>query len=498
METSSLPTRFDEMNSAEVDQIMRMMCSTSQDAQEDGGVSAGYVNALAQGSLMLQSAGYGPLMTCVPQNPLQSRISVWGQGTAKHNNGYSSPPVTVWGGGTWGGEGVLYELNSGQPSESAVWVTNGANFSDSWETSSFSGPSVKEGPKRNSNSGCTPEGTIFQCLPQPQELKGMDITVAQLETLDQVVNDSSSHHPSLTYAQDPTEASKRQLGALGRGLERGANPDFDLCAKSYSLDTINPLTSLASPNCFPPQTMQQLESGNRVEQKPAGSSANNLRSHETVLERLGNYNLTISEGTSPSSQDSTYPDTSPTAARITSSHPLPMNSFQRSGHEQRLTAYYGNGCIQDLPRVQDQQQATTEPSRDITDMACLLSDHCMADQTSADPSNFTFSSQHHWGSHEVATETPPRNSEQNCELDLIEFVSKPLESAGYAGKVKTCSTHEVNSFECTVPRVWGDGQRIQGIEYHGHNTSLAEAKLRGICSQMRSQWQLGCIALAHR
>jgi hypothetical protein len=39
---------------------------------------------------------------------------------------------------------------------------------------------------------------------------------------------------------------------------------------------------------------------------------------------------------------------------------------------------------------------------------------------------------------------------------------------------------------------------IKGIDYPGHDTPLAEAKLREICHQMHAQWQLGCIGLGHR
>ncbi len=77
-------------------------------------------------------------------------------------------------------------------------------------------------------------------------------------------------------------------------------------------------------------------------------------------------------------------------------------------------------------------------------------------------------------------------------------------------RVKLSTAPEVGSYSLNVPHLWGGGGGgggggdgcgqlcIKGIDYPGHDTPLAEAKLREICHQMHAQWQLGCIGLGHR
>lgn len=87
------------------------------------------------------------------------------------------------------------------------------------------------------------------------------------------------------------------------------------------------------------------------------------------------------------------------------------------------------------------------------------------------------------------------------DLDLVELVAQPLDQAHYLRKVKHPACSEslgVSTSVCTVPTMTENGRDIRGINFHSHTYHEAEAKLYDICSKMRSQWQLGCIALAHR
>jgi hypothetical protein len=220
----------------------------------------------------------------------------------------------------------------------------------------------------------------------------------------------------------------------------------------------------------------------------------------------------------------------------------PEDSFQKSMQAQTLNAtttssYYDNPCSISIVPDQHEQQSGTSGT-----MACLLHLPEVSSATAAvGPSpQLLFNAlnpmqhqqqqqqqqQQQWEHHNpmvvvpicctesdsIATAEHHSGGRQNHELDLIEFVDRPLDTTYYMERVKLSTAPEVGSYSLNVPHLWGGGGGggggnggdgcgqlcIKGIDYPGHDTPLAEAKLREICHQMHAQWQLGCIGLGHR
>lgn len=507
------------MNTSEPDHIVNKMRTEEQES--DAARTIHYVNAFGQeNGLPLPSMGYGASVTSTLSS--QSRVSVWGQSELS-NISYARPPVTYWGGGQWG-EGVLYESAvTEKVDDGAIWVHNETDFGSTSRAACF--------------SDGTSDAPLYQSL-EVRELNGMDITVSQLGTLDQIVNDSSRNRSSLPYSLESEAVSSQSKGMSGRNkLDRAAYTNLDVSAQTYnSLDSVRPPQQHQVPgNRFQSEDLEQLETGHAgsttfQRKAMAGHDTGVAMSNELVLERIGNYTLEIPQALSTNNSDNIltasahlqpdcryHPDTSPlvvVGSSNISNHHLPVNSFENVNQVQRLAAYYENPC-DNFPRMLDQQQGNNVAGtdHDVSDITSLLlprSSMPMADETTSSvcgSTNFTNSLSRNWGTTPDQLDpthqdhaSPTRAGDRNYDLDLVELVAHPLDQTPYLRRVKnnTSSYLGVSSSMCTVPTVSGDGKEIRGINFPNHQNSLAEAKLYDICSKMRSQWQLGCIALAHR
>ena len=473
------------MNTSEPDQIVR-----TREQEGDTARTIHYANAFTHvdNGLPLLSVGYEASVTStVSSIPLQSRVSVWGQG-GMSASGYARSPVTFWGGGQWGEGGVLYEPAATQKvDDGAIWVHNVTDFGSTSRATCFSDATSDANP-------------VYQSL-EMRDLKATDITVSQLGTLDQIVNDSSRNRSSLPYSLEPEAVSSQSKGILGRSnLDRPTFPNLDLSAQTYN--SLDPVQRPLQPGSrFQSEDLEQLETGHvgstTFEQKGIAGDTGVTMSNELVLERIGNYALEISRTLSTNNSDNIltasahlqpdcryHPDTSPLVVVGSGSipdHHLSVNSFENVNHVQKLTAYFGNPR-DNFPRVLDQHQqgdTVTGADHDISDITNLLlprSTMSVAEETATSVSgstNFPNSLSRHWettpgqpdSTHQEHT-SPTRAGDRNCDLDLVELVAHPLQDqTPFLAKVKnnTSSYLGVSSSVCTVPTVSGDGKEIRGI-----------------------------------
>lgn len=511
------------MDTSEPDQVVNKMRTREQEG--DAARTMHYVNAFAHvdNDLPLLSVGYEASVTStVSSAPLQSRVSVWGQG-GMSTSGYARPPVTFWGGGQWGEGGALYEsATTEKVDDGAIWVHNVTDFGRTSRAACFSDATADANP-------------VYQSL-EMRDLKTTDISVSQLGTLDQIVNDSSRNRSSLPYSLEPEAVSSQSKGMLGRSnLDTATYASLDLSAQTYnSFDTVR--RPLQPGSRFQSEDLEQLETGHAVsaafERKGIAGDTGVAMSNELVLERIGNYTLEISRAMSTNNSDNIltasahlqpdcryHLDTSPLVVVGSGSipdHHLSVNSFENANHVERLPAYFGNPR-DNYPRVLDPRQQgniATGADHDINDITSLLlprSAMSMAEETVTSVSgstNFPNSLSRNWDttpgqldSTQPDHSSPTQAGDGNCDLDLVELVAHPLQDqTPFLAKVKNHSSSYlgVSSSVCTVPAVSGDGKEIRAISFHSRENSLAEASLYDICSKMRSKWQLGCIALAHR
>lgn len=522
MDKISLPARFEETNTSDPDHIVSEV--RTGDQESDAARTIHYVNSFGQeNGLPLPSMGYGTSVSNALSS--QSRVSVWGQNELSNIN-YVRPPLTYWG-GHWG-EGVLYDSAvTEKVDEGAMWAQNETDFGSTSKAACF--------------ADGTSDAPLYQSF-EARDLNSMDLTASQLGTLDQIVSDSSRNRSSLPYSLEQEAVSSQSKGMSSRSKIDGASyTNLDLSAQAYNaLDSVRPLQQHQVPgNRFQSEDLERLETGHAGStsfrrKEMAGHDTGVAMSNELVLERIGKFTLDISRALSTSNSDNTltasahlqsdcryHPDSSPlvvVGSSNISDHRLPVNSFENTNenvnHAQRLTAYFGNPC-DNFPRMLDQQQGNdvTGSDHEVSDMSSLLMPRSSVPMTD-DPStssvggthNFTDSLSRNWGTapgqldathpdHRSPTLAGDRNYD-----DLVELVAHPLEQTPYLRRVKnsTSSYLGVSSSMCTVPVASEGGKGIRGINFPNHQPSLAEAKLYDICSKMRSQWQLGCIALAHR
>lgn len=554
----AFPTCFDDMKPVEVERIMRMMYTNGSHGGADagGGSPASFINPSTQGSMILPPpVSYKAFGGISQQPPHTSRVSVWGQGSSNScsTSAFSRPAVTVWGGGGSGAwAGCQYEASdrgttnptAGQAistDDTAMWVQSGSNYGNN-----FLDPAASSGynPSDQSHGAkCSPlrrsslsDASVYQTLQSAQDQPGEVINTSQL------AEGSSSHHSSLPYPLEPEGASESKLGLLD-------NASLERVTTSSNLAQ-QPLVNMESLHGFDPQGMQQHQLGITIAESlkqqtdPSGGGDGTHRlSHDMVLERLANYTLGLGGSdhhhtTPPSSTDATtksacmqleqhklrYLD--PNAnfplvvarSHFLSDHPLPVNSFENDdGQAQKLNhAYFRNPCDSFATTT----ATTTRPDQcDVNSMACLLLPGAAAATavTSADR-GFPFYLHEHWGLTQSESQHENHDHEINGNimhgkhmidehLDLVELVERPLDQILYVERVKKSSNNSylnvnVGSSVCIVPHIWRDGKHIRGIDnvHHGSNASfhMAEARLHEICREMRSRWQLGCIALAHR
>lgn len=458
------------MNTSEPDQIVSKMRTREQEG--DATRTIQYVNAFTHDtSLPLLSVGYeAPATTAASSAPLQSRVSVWGQ-SGLSTSGYARAPVTFWGGGQWADQGgVLYEsATTEKVDDGAIWVHDAADFGPTSRAACFSDATSVANP-------------VYQTL-EMRGLKTTDITASQLGTLDQIVNESSRSRAPLAYSLEPEAASKRMLGGSAAYI------NLDLSAQVYnSLDPVR--RPLHHGSTFQSEEMDTAHPGSpgvaldRLENYTSRSNSDDILTASAQLQRDCRY----------------HPDTTSPLVVVGSSnipdHHLSVNSFENVNHAPRLTAYFGH------PRDNFSQGniVTGTADHDISDITSLLlprSAMSMAVETATSVSastNFPHSLTRSWDS-------TPSPTDRSSDLDLVELVAHPLQDqSAFLAKVKNTSSScvGVSSSVCVVPTVSGDGKEIRGISFHNHENSLAEASLYDICSKMRSKWQLGCIALAHR
>ncbi|XP_024376799.1 uncharacterized protein [Physcomitrium patens] len=512
-EKLSLPARFLEMSTTEPDHTivdMKIRASDSQKECDRSRTTTHHAKGLAQDNpfSLARSVGF----EASSANPTKSLVSIWGQGAGS----YSRPPVTFWGGEQWEGAGseVFYTEPAAsdrvENDDAAVWVTQ-INVPDFDVTPRFSdaAPVYQSSDIRN--------------------LKVTDQTMTfQLGTLDQIVNGSSrstsSPPPLLPDSLDVEAASSQSTQILQQGKSTFTNKD--LSTQAY-LPLNATCSTLQGSDHFQTSVVLEkhvdnasgaAESVVNFERTGIQNAGDNVL---TLPERIGNYAHEIIRSTS------THPDNILTAASNICkpmmvvglsnnrtinipNHQLPVNSFENThaSHVPRLPIFFGN-LSHDTFSFHHQQavnRVTGSPDHDISDITSMLLPRVLIssmtdDITSVTSGSTSFSnsdslSRRYWN--QSPQSSPKRGP---SDLDLVELVAKPLDQAPYLRKVKHHASSEslrVSSNVCTVPNVSENGIDIRGINFHSHGHHEAESKLIHICSKMRSQWQLGCIALAHR
>lgn len=439
--------------------------------------------------------------------------------------------------------------------DTAMWVQSGSNYGNN-----FLDPAASSGynPSDEAHGAkCSPLGgsslsdaSVYQTLQSAQDQPGEVVN-----TSSQLAEGSSSHHSSLPYPLEPEGASETKLGLLDNvNLERvtsSSNLAQQPLLNMESLHGFDPQGMQQQHQLgitIAESLKLQKDAGGGITNSGGGGGATNRLSHDMVLERLANYTLglggsdhhhaTPASGTDVTTNSSActqldqhklrylHPNTNfplvVARSHILSDHPLPVNSFENDdGQAQKLThAYFRNPC--DSFATTTATTTTTRPDQcDVNPMACLLLPGAAAAATTMTVADrgFPFYLHEHWGLTQNESHHDHHDREVNGniihgkhmkddQLDLVELVERPLDQILYVERVKKSSNNSsylnlnVGSSVCIVPHIWRDGKHIRGIDniHHGSDTSchMAEARLHEICREMRSRWQLGCIALAHR
>jgi hypothetical protein len=259
----TLPAQFEEMNTTEPDQAVTKMRAREQQ-EGDAARTINYVNAFAHvdDGLPLLPAGYEASATsAISSAPLQSRVSVWGQGGISPATGYARPPVTFWSGGHWGEQGALFE----KPDDGAIWATD---------------------------FGSSATSPVYPSL-EPQDLKrAADITTSQLGTLDQIVNESRSSLPyrassglSLAYASNMAMSSELvpldRIGNFPLEISR-SDPAADDILTHRDCTYTSPVVASAPDHHIPVNSFQSVNHASRLSPALFGNPRDDFRAdHDT-------------------------------------------------------------------------------------------------------------------------------------------------------------------------------------------------------------------------
>ncbi|BBM98918.1 protein MpR2R3-MYB1 [Marchantia polymorpha subsp. ruderalis] len=290
-----------DMSPAEVDQLLQMIWA--QDQGEEGVQFATSLNP--QGNLVLQANTFGPFGAFHGPFTLQTRVSVWGQGTG--SGSYSSPQVTVWGGG-WGGSS-MYDSGTTQ-------ATGGAAGAEMWDgvTSTFppagyvasSSPSSKPlKPDSQHGESCPPALTPCGCCNEanfhsiPQDLQSLNITRAHFVSCSETGRDGHSMPYPLEAEQSSTckgsiMEAPAVLEANSKATAGESNP---LTAQPFQIENLlpSPLNDVPGAHaCFQRSSLSLDYSQNFAgAQSQSTACISELLAHEKVLESLANYNLSV-------------------------------------------------------------------------------------------------------------------------------------------------------------------------------------------------------------
>ncbi|CAM6083181.1 unnamed protein product [Calypogeia fissa] len=522
----------EEMSPADVDQLLRVMSAQDQDHSRNAAQNREHglvFQAVPMANSCSQQLGaFSP--SSRPFSVHQPRVSVWGEASTSAIGSSSyvgNPQVTVWG-GDWG---TSLQYDNGEPehnrSSVEIWGVNNFPSSATGGETTFDtvspGSAVSAGQTMlsrmeghdNSRRCCPPSLTPCGCCdevafrlntPHSHHLEHC-INIPNCAEIDSGNGITDGHLPFPLEPEPCSDAGKMIL--LDSTSQTGAIQSQPYRIQESMLQSTS-LEGVISDSCYQQRsTLQQLQHSKCPEGLVGGQTSgerciSDLLSHEKVLERIAGYNLATSTG-----------GTSRTLlpGRSNNLDGMEFDSVNlRSCHSPQLDRFSGRmslGTYQQQAQDSDysklEKRARSDGTHGANDQGAIM-DLCNPIQDNSprlhsDSQFGLISQEENWmrssfGAHDSHCKDPELY--QGPAEDLIEFTAIPLDLQHYERKVKNGFAREVRSYACTVEHTRSDGQRISGINYEQHPSALAESKLKDICRQLRAQWQLGSIALAHR
>ncbi|KAL3690614.1 hypothetical protein R1sor_016923 [Riccia sorocarpa] len=295
-----------DMSPAEVDQLLRMICA--QDQGEDSIQSS--KSSHQQGSLLLQANTCGPYGTVHGPLSLQTRVSVWGQGSSCGSRGRSQ--VTIWGAG-WGAGGNMYDYGNSLPT--------GTGNSEMWDNASPSFP-ICDGPAgaayeatsssrsmricSNYGESCPPALTLCGCCDEgnvhtiPQDPESLEAStphfasspdpVKELHTLPYPLEAEHSATYKISVTDIPSILQPNSKETHGEGNLRAEHPFH---AESPTPSTLNDIPRGAFQRSTLPLQYKLSSTGL---QSDSSACISEFLKHEEAPDGLANYEANMAAG----------------------------------------------------------------------------------------------------------------------------------------------------------------------------------------------------------
>ncbi|KAL2624459.1 hypothetical protein R1flu_008704 [Riccia fluitans] len=293
-----------DMSPAEVDHLLRMICA--QDEGEDSVHSSKSLNP--QGNLLPQANTCSPFGTLHGPVTLQTRVSVWGQGSSCGSYGRSQ--VTIWGAG-WGAN--MFEYGSSQPTEVGsveIWDGAPSRFSpcDGPTGGGYVASSSARSVRTSIDHGesCPPALTLCGCCNEA-DIHNIPLDLQSLAA-------SSTHFASCTDPAREAHTLPYPLEAEHSTTYKMSVTDMPAVLQPHSTQTdgegnlcaVQPFhaeTQISSSlNDMPRGSFQrstlplQYKQNSTGVQSESGVCISEFLKHEKVLESLANYELNMAVG----------------------------------------------------------------------------------------------------------------------------------------------------------------------------------------------------------